>query len=306
MLMSEIGEMIGSWPRARRSCLSVPATSESKLRKAANLDADEVVIDLEDSVPSALKHEALATALDALSWWPESGPSVSVRINPPRTPWCHTELATLAAAPEALKLTAIVIPKVESAGDLAFAERLLDGAEAASDRRNPLKIQALIETAPGLARLDEIAGSSRRLATLILGYGDLGASLGRRAMSGSTLDLWHGAQHDLLVAARTRGLQAIDGPFLGVANDEPFRAATERARDLGFDGKWAIHPSQIRELNELFTPSHEEVEYALEVIDILASTEANGAGAVTLDGQMIDEAVRQSALRTLARARMSG
>ncbi|MEA2144400.1 MAG: citrate lyase subunit beta / citryl-CoA lyase, partial [Solirubrobacteraceae bacterium] len=210
-------------------------------------------------------------------------------------------IVALAALPDAPET--IVVPKVESPADLAFVERLLDGAEAASGRTSPIGVQALIETAAGVARLDEIAGASPRLDSLILGYADLSASLGRAAGAGAELDSWRSIQDAVLVAARTHDVAAIDGPYLGIKVDEGFTAAAERARDMGFDGKWAIHPAQVAALNALFTPSEEEVEHARAVIAALADAEREGgAGAVALDGQMLDEAVRVAALRVLARA----
>lgn len=286
-------------PAARRSCISVPASAPSKLAKAARLGADEAVIDLEDSVIADAKAPARTAAVAALRSW--SGGTVSVRINAPRTPWCHLDLAAISALP--LFPHTVVVPKVESAGDLAFIDRLLDGLEAASGRDVPVGVQALIETAEGLAKLDEIASASPRLQTLILGYADLAASLGRSAAGAANLDLWLEAQERVLLAARANGLQAIDGPFLGTAVDDRFLAAAQRTRDLGYDGKWAIHPAQIEMLNEIFSPTGAEITHARDVIEALARAQREGgAGAVALDGQMLDEALRQSALRVLARA----
>jgi citrate lyase subunit beta / citryl-CoA lyase len=279
---------------SRRSCLSVPGSDERKLAKAAGLAADEVVIDLEDAVAVGAKDAARAATVSALGSW--DGPTVAVRVNAPRTPWCHLDLAALGAL--ARPPVSVVLPKVESAGDLAFVDRLLDGVE--EGRR--LRVQALIETAAGLALVDEIAGASERLDALILGYADLGASLGGTR----GLDAWLPAQHAVIVAARAHGLQAIDGPHLGVEVDAGFRAAAERARELGYDGKWAIHPRQVEALNELFSPTEAEVERARAVVDALERAERErGAGAVSLDGEMLDEAVRVAAERVLARARAS-
>src|SRR4051812_16864552 len=285
----------------RRSCLSVPGSSERMLAKAPGLGADEVVLDLEDAVATGEKDRAralVAAALEAQDW---GAVAVAVRVNAPRTPWCHEDLAALAAAPGAL--ASVVVPKVEGAGDLAFVERLLDGVEGASGGRRALRVQALIETAAGLARIDEIATASVRLDALILGYADLAASLGRLAAGAGDLDGWRAAQHQVLVAARAYGLQAIDGPHLGVAADDAFLAGATRARDAGFDGKWAIHPGQVAALNDLFTPSAAEVDRARAVVAALdAAAHGDGLGAVALDGQMVDEALRAAALRTLARA----
>jgi len=276
---------------ARRSCLSVPGSSERKLGKAAGLAADEVVIDLEDAVAVAAKDEARAATVAALSSW--RGGGVAVRVNAPGTPWCHLDIAALGGL--AQLPASIVVPKVQSAGDLNFVDRLLDGVEAGSGRREPLRVQALIETAAGLARVQEIAAASPRLDALILGYADLAASLGGTR----DLDAWLPAQHAIVVAARAHGLQAIDGPYLGVAPDDGFHAAAARARDLGFDGKWAIHPSQVEALNAAFTPDAGEVERARAIVAALDDAEE---GAVQLDGEMLDEAVRAAALRVLARA----
>ena len=275
------------------------------LAKAPQRGADEVIIDLEDAVAVAAKDEARDTVVEALRESQYEGVRTAVRVNAPRTPWCHADVIAMAAAP--VRPASIIVPKVESAGDLAFVDRLLDGVEAAADVGEPLRVQALIETAAGVARLDEIAGASRRLDSLILGYADLSASLGRAAGARAELDSWRAIQDAVLVAARTHDVLAIDGPYLGIKVDEGFTAAAERARDMGFDGKWAIHPAQVAALNELFTPSEDDVAQAQAVVAALEEAErSGGAGAVALDGQMLDEAVRVAALRVLARARAAG
>lgn len=284
----------------RRSCLVVPGSAPEKLAKAASRGADELVIDLEDAVVADAKDAARAAVVEALATLEVGATTMSVRVNAPRTPWCHADLEALARVGAPLR--SIVLPKAESAGDLAFAERLLDGAEAAGGRAEPLRLQAIVETAAGLARASEIAAASPRLETLILGYADLAVSLGRTAAGAADLGAWDSARETLLVAARTHGLQAIDGPFLSVAADDAFLAAAARARDAGFDGKWVIHPAQVAPLNEAFLPGAEEVAHARRVVDALAAAERAGQGAVALDGQMLDEPVRLAALRVLARA----
>lgn len=289
----------------RRSCLAVPGSSERKLAKASGVDADEVVIDLEDAVAAPAKDRARAATVAALREPVWDGKTVSVRVNPARSAWCHLDVAGVAATGD--QPASIVLPKVEGAGDLAFLDRLLDGVEAAAGRARPVRVQALIETAAGLAHVQEIAGASGRLDALILGYADLAASLGRRGAAIGDLDSWRPAQDAVLAAARAHNLQAIDGPYLGVQPDEAFRAAAMRARDLGFDGKWAIHPSQVAALNELFTPSPDELERARAIVAALERAEADtGQGAVALDGEMLDEAIRVAALRLLARAPREG
>jgi citrate lyase subunit beta/citryl-CoA lyase len=281
----------------RRACLVVPATPAAKLAKGRGLAADEVVLDLEDAVVPAAKEQARADVVRALAgeWAAES---VAVRVNAIGSSWSHVDLAALAAS-ERVALT-VVLPKVESVGDVAFADRLLAGAEAAAGRRERVRLLALIETAAGLAGAVEIARASERLDGLVLGYADLAASLGR-AGDAAPRD-WLHAQETVLVAARAAGVQAIDGPHLGIRDDDAFRAAVAHARGLGFDGKWAIHPAQLDALREAFTPSAEEVAGAREVLDALGRAAADGAGAVAVDGRMLDEALALSARRVLARA----
>ena len=274
------------------------------LAKAPALGADQFVIDLEDAVAPTRKdaaRAAVASALTGAQW--EVAPA-AVRVNAPRSPWCDLDVAALGAL--ARQPSVIVVPKVEGAGDLEFIERLLDGVEARARRSTPVRVHALIETAAGLSRVNEIAGASQRLEALILGYADLSASLGRSEREGTNLDGWRFAQDAVLTAARTHGLYAIDGPFLGIGGGDEFLASVSRARDMGFDGKWAIHPSQLAAINEVFTPTAGEVKAARVVVAALAEAErGSGAGAVAVDGQMLDEAVRLAALRTLARAGVS-
>ncbi len=190
-----------------------------------------------------------------------------------------------------------MLPKVESAGDLAFADRLLTGAEASTGRETQIRLVALIETAAGLQAAGEIARASERLDGLVLGYADLAASLGRPADGD-----WRFAQETFLLAARAAGIQAIDGPHLTIRDDDGFRAAVEHARAMGFDGKWAIHPAQLDALREAFTPTDDEVAEARETLAALDRAAAEGAGAVADGDRMLDEALAVSARRVLARA----
>ena len=284
--------------------LVVPGSSERMLQKAVGIEAEEIVIDLEDAVIPERKPEALVAVVKALSGEPFAAAKVSVRVNGVGTPWAHTELIALATEPG--QLASIVVPKVESAGDVAFVERLLSGAGAAAGRpadRMP-RIQALIETARGVANLAQIADASRRLEGLILGYADLSVSLGRSPAGRDDLDRWLAIQDTVLVAARSAEILAIDGPHLVIDDADGLHAAATRAADLGFDGKWAIHPSQLAPITAAFAPTAEDIARARQILDTLATAAADGAGAgaVKLDGEMLDEPVRLAALRTLARA----
>jgi citrate lyase subunit beta / citryl-CoA lyase len=279
----------------RRAILVVPAAPAKMLEKARSLEADEVVIDLEDAVVPAAKDEARGAVVDALAQ-EFAAPAVAVRVNAIGSPWCHLDLAAVAGA--AREHVTVVLPKVESAGDLAFADRLLAGAEAAAGRSAPVRLLALIETAAGLQAVGSLR--SPRLDGLILGYADLAASLGRP--SGGEPSDWRFAQDALLVAARAAGIQAIDGPHLAIRDDEPFRAGVAHARALGYDGKWAIHPAQLDALREAFTPTGEEVAEARETLAALERAAADGAGAVAAGDKMLDEALAVSARRVLAQA----
>jgi citrate lyase beta subunit len=281
----------------RRAILVVPAAPAAKLEKGRTLEADEVVIDLEDAVVPAAKDDAREVVADVLAQ-AFAAPSVAVRVNAIGSPWCHLDLAAVAGG--AREHVTVVLPKVESAGDLAFAERLLAGAEAAAGRTTPVRLLALIETAAGLQAVAEIARASARLEGLILGYADLAASLGREP--GGPPEDWRFAQEALLVAARAAGVQAIDGPHLAIRDDEPFRAAVANARALGYDGKWAIHPAQLAALREAFTPTEAEVADARETLAALERAATEGAGAVAAGDRMLDEALAVTARRVLARA----
>lgn len=284
----------GSGPR--RASLCVPATHPDRVRKALAAGADEVVIDLEDAVP-AVDKTAAREGLRAIAWEDVAvhGARVAVRVNAVGTPWCHRDLEAVAALPA---VASVVVPKVESRGDLDFVERLLAGLEAEAGRARRVGVQALVETAAGLAVLAEIVSRRDRLEALVLGYADLGASLGRQ---GAAAVDWVPAQHALLVTARAAGVDAIDGPFLGVADDDPFRDATAHAARFGFDGKWVIHPRQVGAVVAGFTPAPAQVAYAERVLAALEDAAADGRGAVQLDGQLLDEAMALTARRTLAR-----
>jgi len=279
----------------RRACLVVPAAPAAKLAKGHGLEADEIVIDLEDAVVPAAKDEAREAVVAALGE-EFAAPSVAVRVNAIGTPWCHVELAAVAASGR--EHVTVVLPKVEHPHDLAFADRLLAGAEAAAGRAAPVRLLALIETAAGLQAAGELARASARLDGLILGYADLAASLGRPDGGGRAAgpDDWRFAQDAVLVAARAAGVQAIDGPHLAIRDDEPFRAEVAHARALGYDGKWAIHPNQVPTLHDVFTPSADDLERAQRIVDA-------ADGAIRLDGEMVDEATKKLAAGVLARAR---
>ncbi|MDQ3645028.1 MAG: CoA ester lyase [Actinomycetota bacterium] len=282
--------------RARRSCLSVPGSSEKMLAKAGGLQADEVVIDLEDSVAAGAKEEARELVCRVLAEGRPGSGLVAVRVNALDSPWCRDDVAELVERAGSA-VDSLVVPKVERAEDVREIDSLLDEHGAV------MGIQALVETAAGLLRAGEIATASQRLDSLILGYEDMAASLGR-PNPGEACERWLYAQEAVLVAARAAGLQAIDGPYLAIADEEGLRRWSGHVRDLGYDAKWAIHPSQVPVINDTFTPSEEELERAQAIVASLERAEADGGrGAVELDGAMIDEASRKLAEQVVARSR---
>ena len=283
-----------SHPR-RRSCLTVPGGSEKMVRKAAELAADEIVFDLEDAVAEDCKTAARSMVVEAVASGRFASRQLAVRINAIGTPWCHADMVALAGLSHP-GLT-LVLPKIETVGDLAFADRLLLGLEAERQRAEMIGLQILVETAAGLANCAALACASARLQSLIIGYGDLASALGR-----STGASWNFAQEIVLLAARSNGLQAIDGPSFSLtsANGALVRDSAAAA-DIGFDGKWAIHPSQVAPINTAFTPAEAEVRRARGILSALDAARLAGTGVATFEGTMIDEAMRFGAIRTLAR-----
>jgi len=264
--------------RTRRSCLAVPGSNERMLAKAAELPADEVVVDLEDAVAPADKERARELGAAAL----RNGfrGTVAVRVNARGTAWWEDDLRAAAEAGAEV----VVLPKVESPEDVAAAAALLPEGTG---------IEALVETARGLAEVERIAAAGHGLEALIFGPADFAASVGIPVLTigaGS----WDYALARIVVAARANGLQAVDGPH-AVLDDEPgLLASAQRAVAFGFDGKWAIHPNQVEPLNAAFTPSPEQVERARR---ILAETE----GAARAGGELVDVVSRRLAESVLAR-----
>jgi citrate lyase subunit beta/citryl-CoA lyase len=282
--------------RSRRSCLSVPGVSAKMLDRARALPADEIVIDLEDSVPPDAKDEARAAVVAALGAGEWEAATVSVRINALNTRWCLRDVIDLLEG-GGEHLACLVVPKVERAADVALLARLTDMIA-----ETQIGFELLIETAAGLRDVDEIAAAGPRVEAVIVGYADLAASLGRPPG-----DDWDWVLNRVLVAARAAGVQAIDGPYFDVKDVAGARARAARARAIGYDGKWALHPGQLEPLNEVFSPSEQEMARATAVVEELERAAASdGRGAVMLDGEMIDEAMRKQAVGVLARGRGGG
>lgn len=273
--------------------LSVPGNDPHRIGKALASDADQVVIDLEDAVAVGEKDAARGLIASASWWHGGAHPRIAVRVNAIGSVWGPLDLAACAGSPAPIR--SVVLPKSESRADVRLAESIL---ERTAPRRD-LSIEALIETAAGVAHLADIVSSPGRLSGLIVGYADLAASIGRR---GDLPGAWRTVQDLVLIHARSARIEAIDGPCLGVADDEGFREEVRRAVDLGFDGKWVIHPRQIAAVNAAFTPDAEAVAHARRLLGEMEAAQADGRGALQLDGQLVDEAMAVAARRTLAKA----
>jgi citrate lyase subunit beta/citryl-CoA lyase len=298
--------------RPRRSCLSVPGSSPKMLAKASSLPADEVFMDLEDSVAPMAKEEARANIVQALKEGDWAGKAVVVRVNGVDTKWCYRDVIEVVEQAGRF-IDCIMIPKVEYETDVSFVDDLLRQIEATTGLDKPIGLEVQIETATGVTNIDDIAMASDRTETLIFGPADMSASLGLPTLTAGLQmpnypgDHWHFILSRILVAARNAGLQAIDGPYLVIKDLDGFREISLRARALGYDGKWALHPGQIDVLNEVFSPTQDEFDKAEAIIEAYAyATDVQLTGAVMFGTEMIDEASRKMAEQLAARGRAAG
>ncbi len=300
--------------RPRRSCLAVPGSSPRFLEKAQGLNVDHVLLDLEDAVAPEAKRDARAHVVAALQDGRWDDKVTTVRVNGALTAWAYRDVIDVVeqAGPY---LDAIVLPKVGGPDQIAWLDLLLGQVEQATGLpAGRVGIEAQIEDARGLAQADAIAGASPRLEALVFGPADFMASLGMRSLEIGIQpqgyaggDAFHYPLLQMLVAARAHGLQAIDGPYAAIGDDDGLRRAAVSAAALGYDGKWVIHPGQIEIVNTAFSPSpaeYDRAELLLEACEYYTTVENRGAAQV--DGEMIDEATRKLALVAAARGRAAG
>ena len=301
--------------RPRRTCLSVPGSSAKMIDKAKGLPADEVFLDLEDAVApdaKATARTAVAAALAEPGW---SGQLRGVRVNDWTTPWTYADVIEVVSAAGA-QLDLIVLPKVTDVSHVAALDLLLTQLE--TEHGLPvgrIGIEAQIENAQGLTNIDAIAAGPR-VQALVLGPADLIASLNMRTLvvgeqpEGYDVgDAYHHVLMTILVAARTHGVAAIDGPYLKVRDVDGFRRVAGRSAALGYDGKWVLHPDQIAAGNEIFSPRQEAYDHAeliLEAYEWHTSRAGGARGAAMLGDEMIDEASRKMALVIAGKGRAAG
>jgi citrate lyase subunit beta / citryl-CoA lyase len=297
-------------PRARRSELATPASSEAMCAKAAASDADLVFLDLEDACAPVAKEGARSIAVRALTGLDWGRTVRAVRINGIDTPWCHDDIVeVVTGARDALDV--LIVPKVRRGRDVWWVDVLLGQLETKLGLQRRIALEALIEEAEGLGDAMAIARSSDRLEALIFGAGDLSASL-RARVDGNfdpageyPGDFWHFARAQVLTAARAAGIDAIDAPYPAYQDHDGYRRAAVRASLLGFDGKWAIHPDQVVIANEVFSPTDEEIAEAEEAMRVYRSSEAGGVGAIGRDGKLVDAAHMRLAANTLYKASLA-
>lgn len=296
--------------RPRRCQLAVPGSSDKMMSKAAGMDVDHIFLDLEDAVAPNAKVPARAQIVNALNTL-DFGKSVRcVRINDLDTHYAYEDIITVVEG-AGQNLDTILVPKVRNAFDVRFVDRLLTQIEDKLDMKKKIGIEVLIEEAEAMMRVEEIAGASPRLEALIFGMGDYSASQGidTRAIAGDTGypgDIWHYARYKMIVAARTYGLDAVDGPFVNFRDGDWYRTECVRARQLGAVGKWAIHPSQVAIAQEEFSPAQADVDRAYKAVAAYREAQAQGLGAIQVDGQMIDVATVRLVQRVIDEAELFG
>jgi len=288
--------------RPNRCQLFGPASNKKLLPKMAASMADVVNIDLEDSVAPSDKDEARANAIEAINSIDWGNKYLSVRINGLDSPWWYRDVVDLLEE-AGERLDQIMIPKVGCAADVYAVDALVTAIEAAMGRKKRISFEVIIESAAGIAHVEEIAASSSRLQAMSLGAADFAASMGMATTGiGGTQenyymlqdgakhwsDPWHWATVAIVSACRTHGILPVDGPFGDFSDDEGFRAQARRVATLGMVGKWAIHPKQIALANEVFTPSDEAVTEAREIIAAMETAKANGEGATVYKGRLVD------------------
>ena len=301
--------------RPRRSCLAVPGSNPRFLEKAKGLPADQVFLDLEDACAPLAKPGArknIVAALNEGGW----GERIRVvRVNDWTTEWTYRDvIEVVEGAGE--NLDAIMLPKVADAAQVRALDMLLLQIEKTVGlAEGRIGIEAQIETAQGLINVNEIASASPRIETIVFGPADFMANINMKSLVVGALhpdypgDPFHYILMQILMAARARGVQAIDGPFLQVRDVEAFREVAKRSAMLGFDGKWVLHPGQIEPANEIYAPSQEDYEHAELILDAYehATSEAGGKkGSAMLGDEMIDEASRKMALVVVAKGRAAG
>lgn len=295
--------------RLNRCQLFGPGSRPQLFEKMAASAADVINLDLEDSVAPDDKEQARRNVIQAIGDVDWGSKTLSVRINGLDTPYWYRDVVDLLEQASD-RLDQIMIPKVGNAADVYAVDALATAVERARGRQKPITLEVIIESAAGIAHVEEIAAASPRLQAMSLGAADFAASMGMATTGiGGTqenyymarqgqkywADPWHWAQAAIVAACRTHGVLPVDGPFGDFSDEEGFRAQALRSATLGMVGKWAIHPSQVALANEIFSPSEKAVTEAREILAAMEQAQKSGAGAAVYKGRLVDIAsIRQA------------
>jgi citrate lyase subunit beta / citryl-CoA lyase len=276
--------------RPRRSVLYMPGANERALEKAATLPADALILDLEDAVAPDAKPAARDRVCEAATSGRYGAREVAIRVNGLGTPWHDDDIRAVAQAGPA----AVVVPKVDSA---EAVHAIVKGLESGGAPEHTA-IWAMIETPVAMLHAEEVCQASDRLSVLVMGTNDLAKELNAEHVPGRQ-PLLTGLGLALL-AARATGKVILDGVYNDIKNPEGFEAECLQGRQMGFDGKTLIHPSQVEPCNRVFAPTDDEVDKARRIIAAFEEAEAGGRGVVTVDGRMVENLHVDQARRTLA------
>ncbi len=284
--------------RLRRSVLSVPSNREKMVLKAFALPVDVIMLDLEDSVPVQEKEEARSRVISILKERDWGNKVRCYRINGMDTPFAYRDIVDVVEA-AGDRVDVIVIPKVNDTAEVKAVDYLLTQIEMRMGYRQPIGLEASIETAMGMLKVEEIAFSSPRLESLVFGVADYAASVTMmtKGISGHgdreefyPGHRWHFPLSRMVMAAKAAGLVAIDAPYGDYKDAEGLRRSCVLSAALGYDGKWAIHPDQVEIINEVYTPSPEDVERSRKIVEAYDRAQSEGCGSLAIDGKMVDAA----------------
>lgn len=282
--------------RRRRCMMSVPGSSMRKIEKALGSGVDHIFLDLEDAVAPPIKPEARKNVIKAFNEMDWNGAVRCFRMNGIDSYWAIEDLTEVVGA-AGHNIDTLVIPKVKFGKDVEFVATMLDLIEANAGIEKKIGLELLIEEVEGIHNIAEICKASDRIESLLFGIGDYTRAQGvdmRDAFGKPRYypgDIWHHQRSVLAVAARSHGLDYVDGPWALIPDMDGYRRECRMVKTLGGVGKWAIHPTQIPVATEEFSPSREELDMALQYMDEFMAARAEGKGAIkTAEGTLLDEA----------------
>ncbi len=297
----------------RRSCLAVPGSSDRFIEKAKEIPADMTFLDLEDAVAPSEKVAARGKVAAAISGGGWDDRIICVRVNAWDTPLTFRDVLEVVSG-SGPRLDEIMLPKAQNAAQVVALDLLLGQIETEVGLpAGHIGIEVQIETTTGLINVEEICAASPRIEAVVFGPADFAASMEMPVLTGGVElpdypgDHFHYAFSKILMAARANGIQVIDGPYLKISSLDGLREYAKRSATLGYDGKWALHPTQVEVLNQIYLPTQELFDKAVDILEAYEqATTTGGRGAVMFDAEMIDEASRKMALKFVARGKKAG